>query len=105
VHPDGLAFVASNDLIVANRGSGGTILRIKPDGTTTVFDSLPQEDFCSVAVRSNGDVYVACLSGSVYRYIKGKFRTRLGGYSAGNLSLEFSPDHTILYVSPRETES
>src|SRR5262245_10672327 len=56
IKPDGLAFLASGDLIVANRGGGGTVLRVAPDGSTTVFDTIPGEDCFSAAVRNNGDI-------------------------------------------------
>jgi hypothetical protein len=102
VRPDGLAFLASNDLIVANRDGGGTVLRVAPDGTTTVFDTIPGEDCFSAAVRNNGDIYIACTSGNVYRYVGGTpgGRVLLGSYAGGsNIAIEFSPDHTVLYVA------
>src|SRR5262245_29410619 len=101
VRPDGLALLASNDMIVANRESGGNVMRIAPDGSTTLFDNIAGEDCFSAAVRSNGDIYIGCLSGMVYRYVGGTpaGRVPLGDYAGGNIALEFSPDQTVLYVA------
>ena len=75
--PEGLAFSAGGDLFVANRGTSGQILRITPDGTASVFDTVAEQEFYSIAIRNNGDLYAASNTGSIYRYGSGLVSKRV----------------------------
>lgn len=99
VQPDGMGFVANGDLLVANRSSGGNVLRIDSSGNTTLWDTIGGEDCFSLVVRDNGDVYVACLSGNVFRYLNGDpgQRKLFGTWGSSNPGLRFSPDFSVLY--------
>jgi hypothetical protein len=67
IHPDGLAYASSGDLLVADRDTY-FVLRIDPAGNATVFDTLPESPY-TIVVRGNDDIYVATdPSGSIYRY-------------------------------------
>jgi sugar lactone lactonase YvrE len=102
VFPDGLAVDAGGNLLVANRGAKN-VLQIAPTGEVKVFDKLPDDPF-AIVVRANGDVYVAVgLAPSVFRYPGGDATQRklLAKFplSAGNPSLQFSPDESTLYFT------
>jgi hypothetical protein len=102
VFPDGLAFAANGDLLVANRG-GKNVLRIDSSGHAVVFDTLPDDPF-SIVIRGNGDVFVACgTTPSVYRYAGGDSSRRalLAKFPAnsGNPALQFSVDESTLYFT------
>ena len=75
--PEGLAFSAGGDLFVANRDTSGQILRITPDGTASVFDTVAEQEFYSIAIRNNGDLYAASNTGSIYRYGGGLVSNRV----------------------------
>jgi hypothetical protein len=65
VHPTGLVFVGNRR--VGGPVTGNEILRISPDGTTTVFATLPSsvagtEGLLGLAVDPGGDVYAAFAS-------------------------------------------
>ena len=106
VFPDGLAVAANGDLLVANRGAKN-LLRIAPTGEVAVFDNLPDDAF-SIAVRSNGDLYVACgLAPKIYRYPGGDASQRklfaTFPRNSGNPALQFSPDESTLYFTSYAT--
>jgi len=101
-NPDGLAFTAIGDLLVANR-SMFNVLKIDPLGNATVFDTLPDNPF-TIVVRDNGDVYVGTLSSpkKIYKYPGGDpaQRTVFATFSNHqNPSLQISPDQTKLYFT------
>ena len=101
--PDGLAFAANGDLYVANR-STSKVLKIDPAGIATTFDTLPGDPF-SIAIRGNGDIYVAVSAAppAIYRYPGGDVaqRTKLASFAnnSGNPSLQLSVDETKLYFT------
>lgn len=101
VRPDGLGFTSGGDLMVANRGSFGQVLTIDPAGNTSVWDTIVGEDCLSLVVRNNGDVYVGCGGGNVYRYVGGDPNQRVlfGAWGAANISMAFSLDFSVLYHS------
>jgi sugar lactone lactonase YvrE len=102
-YPDGLAFAASGDLYVANRGASN-VLKFDPTGAVSTFDTLPGDPF-SIAIRGNGDIYVAVSASppAIYRYPVGDVaqRTKLASFAknTGNPSLQLSVDGTKLYFT------
>jgi sugar lactone lactonase YvrE len=102
-YPDGLAFAANGDLYVANRGSS-KVLKFDTTGAVSTFDTLPGDPF-SIAIRGNGDVYVAVSASppAIYRYPGGDVaqRTKLASFTnnSGNPSLQLSVDGTKLYFT------
>lgn len=101
VHADGLDRDPCRRLFVANR-EGMNVLEILPDGTATVFDTLPDQPM-AIALRPNGDLYVGCLYGDVWRYPGGDAgqRTKLldFGRTLSTPVLRFSLDHSVLYFT------
>jgi hypothetical protein len=103
INPDGLAFTASGDLLVANRGKFD-VLQIDPQGNATVFDTLPDDPF-TIVIRDNGDVFVGTYSSPerIYKYAGGDpaQRTVFASFSnnQGNPVLQLSPDQTTLYYT------
>jgi sugar lactone lactonase YvrE len=102
-NPDGLAFAANGDLYVANRSSS-KVLKIDPTGTVSTFDT-PGGDPYSIAIRGDGDIYVAVSAAppAIYRYPGGDAaqRTKLASFAnnTGNPSLQLSVDGTKLYFT------
>ena len=99
VQPDGLGFHANGDLYVANRSSGGQVLKIDPAGNTVIWDTIPNEDCFSLVFRDNGDIYVSCISGNVFHYPGGDVNQRylFGTWGSSNTGLRFSPDFKVLF--------
>jgi hypothetical protein len=102
-NPDGLAFTANGDLLVANR-SMYDVLQIDSLGNATVFDTLPDDPF-TIVIRDNGDVYVGTYSSPerIYKYAGGDpaQRTVFASFTnnSGNPVLQISPDQTKLYFT------
>jgi sugar lactone lactonase YvrE len=102
-NPDGLAFTAIGELLVANRGMQN-VLTIDAQGNATVFDTLPDDPF-TIVIRDDGDVYVGTYSSPerIYKYVGGDpaQRTVFASFSnnQGNPVLQFSRDQTKLYFT------
>lgn len=99
VQPSGLTFTGDGRMLVANAGSGGQVLLIDSLGNATVFDTIAGENPRSVLWRDNQDVYVACDSGNLYRYLGGQAGNRilLGQYGGHSPSIATDTGHTRLY--------
>jgi streptogramin lyase len=98
-----LAWHHDGSMLIANF-IAAEILRLAPDGMVTSFDKLPGSDFpYSIEVRNDGDVYVICLTGNLYRYAGGDpaNRTLLMAYPghAATMAIEFNLDHSALFLS------
>ena len=99
MRPDGLDFDLNGDLLVANRDGNDQIFRIDPNGNVTTFDVVSGDNPFSLTVRGNGDIYVCCSNGKLYRYVGGVAanRTLLGTYGSANVGLRLSSDGSVLY--------
>jgi len=107
-NPDGLAFVANGDLLVANR-TKYNVLRIDPSGNATVFDTLP-DDAYTIVVRGNGDVFVATFNNHDIYHYPGSDPAQHALFlsfpnNSGNPVLQLSLDETKLYFSSHVTEN
>lgn len=108
VQPEGIAFLANGNMVVANYGGGNIILVDEnggnvAGGSSSVFDTLPVgQEPVSITVRNNLDIYVRCESGDIYQYKDGSAasRVRLGDYDTtdglGTVAISF--DQTTLYT-------
>jgi hypothetical protein len=101
VHADGLATDAFDQVWIVNR-DGMNVLKIDRADQITVVDTLPDMPM-SVAVRNNGDVYVGCFYGDVYRYPGGDpaKRSRLVTFNRtlGTPVLRFDLAFDVLYMT------
>jgi hypothetical protein len=101
VHADGIELDGNDRLMVANR-DGMNVLQVLPNGTTRVFDTLPDMPM-SIALRNNGDVYVGCFYGDVYLYPHGDAAARKVFLSFGRTLatpvLRFGLDYKHLYMT------
>ena len=97
-----MVFDAAGNMFVANRGSGGQILKILRNGMTSVFDTVP-DDCATIAYRrTTGDLYVGCLGGNLYRYLDGNAANRIYmGDFGGDTSaaIAFDLPETALYFA------
>lgn len=94
-----MAFLPAGDLLVVNQSylASADLLRIAPDGTRSTFDNLPGETLHTVAVRDNGDIYVASYSGKIYRYVGGVAAGRVLLTSLGSQDPSLAFSHGSLY--------
>jgi hypothetical protein len=101
VHADGIALDAQDQVWLVNR-DGMNVLKIDRAGKVQVVDTLPDMPM-SVAVRNDGDVYVACFYGDVYRYKAGDpaHRSRLVTFNRtlGTPVIRFDLDFSRLYMT------
>ncbi len=100
-HADGLIQSPYRMTYVANR-DGKNVLRVQPDGTVAVFDTLPDQPM-AVAMHPDGSVYVACLYGDIYRYLDHSASRRSLWISNGRRLatpvLRFNLDYSQLYFT------
>ena len=98
--PESVVVTETGEVFVGN--GDGTILHFDADGNGTTFDILPDPD-TSLALRDNGDLYVATSSGPIYRYRRADAgnRTLLVTMAASTYnSLDFNLNHSeLLYTS------
>jgi len=97
-----MVFTPDGDLLVANRGGGGEIFRVDGAGVVTTYATFATNDPTAMAIRKNGDIYVATLNGDVHRMIGGNpgNTVLLGNFGAGgnsHQSLGLTENHTLLY--------
>ncbi|TWT43920.1 hypothetical protein RAS1_03220 [Phycisphaerae bacterium RAS1] len=102
-----IAFGASGDLYWGGHDDGpqydGLVLRIRPDGTTTYFDSFGTRNVQSLTGDSVGNLYVMTdeNTGTIYKYpaenpaLRQTLRTGFGSFFG---TLAVSPDLQTLYV-------
>lgn len=94
----GIRFLPNGDLVVAEPDSG-SLLRIKPDGASTVILGNISEPN-GVAIHPNGMVYLTSENGILYRIDPDSgFNTHIvnGGPSLDGIT--FSPDYRTLYYN------
>lgn len=99
--PTAMAFLADGHLLVADSGPSNAILHFNADtGIASAFDTLP-EQAADLIIRSTGDVFASTTQGNIYRYVDGdpSNRVLLGNYggAATTSSMDFSPDHSVIY--------
>ena len=100
-HADGLGFDRCKNLWVADR-DGYDLWKVTPAGVATKFDTLKNQ-VMSIALRPNGDLYVACLYGDLFRYVGGDVTKKtllLGfGQTLATPVIRFDLDYTKLYYT------
>jgi sugar lactone lactonase YvrE len=124
--PD-MAFDPSGNLFVT-QGSDNTVLKLRPDGTSTVFannifapapGSFLSNGPFGIAVDGDGNVFVsAFIGGAVYKYAPdGSSRTLFAAWAtnnstgdinfdkSGDLFLNAQGDHSIYKITPNGTKT
>jgi hypothetical protein len=101
-----LAFAPNGDLYYGRVSGTTAVLRFTPQGEPTVFASFGHQNLQSVAVASNGDLYVfvATLGGQLYRYPGGDAANQQtvasGAFATGApASIALAPGEQSLYVA------
>lgn len=101
VHADGFVQGPYNNLYVANR-DGRNVLMVTPAGTTVVWDTLPDQPM-SIAVHPDGTIFVACLYGDIYKYVRHTAATRrlflTFGRKLGTPVMRFDRDYSRLFFT------
>ncbi len=102
---NGDIFVAPNgDLFVADFGNpalanGSTVVKITPDGTTSIFASGLSAAVSGVTMAPNGDLYVATFrGGDVYRITPSGSQTRINSGLSGPVGLTVDNNGTLYVV-------
>lgn len=95
-HPYGLAFDRAGNLFVTETYGGNRIDKFSPDGTQSVFASLPGELPMGLAFDSAGNLFVACYqSGNIYQFTPEGTRTTFASGLSQPTDLAFQPAPVI----------
>ena len=107
-HPVGMAFNSAGELYVADNNGGnivqGHIYAYKPNGSRTIFASLDAADRpADLTFDSLGSVFVADLSGKIYKYdapgvLRRHPRVTFGSVPGSAQSLAFDSAGNLLVV-------